>query len=104
MSNGTTGARGNTTPSPGDRFATFSDDELGSMTMSVAISELTWTPDVVQVVCDRGHPNADCNEWDWYIVFRNRDEFVWVRDDWVNERGEFTGATIPRYRCAPSIA
>lgn len=53
----------------------------------------------IKVGCDRDHPKADCNEWDWYILFKTRDKFVWIRDDWVDENGKITGSTVPRHRC-----
>jgi len=39
-------------PRPG-RFESLSDDQLGTMTLAVVMSELPWTPDVAPIVCTR---------------------------------------------------
>ena len=40
-------------PNEASRFDRLSDDQFGSMAMSVVMSELVWTPDVAAIVCDR---------------------------------------------------
>ncbi len=38
----------------------------------------------------------------WHMVFTSPDEFVWVRDDWIQE-GKVTGSTQPRRRCVTNM-
>jgi hypothetical protein len=40
-------------PRPTDSSARFSDDELGSLAVAIAVGELHWTPDVAPAVMDR---------------------------------------------------
>ena len=61
-------------------------------------------PQYLKIVCDRNAPNADCNEWDWYLYFYDSDRYVWVRDDWIDDAGNMTGHTVSRRRCPLPVA
>jgi len=58
----------------------------------------------VALQCDRDRADADCNEWDWYIVFNGPNEHFWVREDWIDAAGKITGTTISRFRCEGPVA
>lgn len=72
-----------------------------------------WRPDdfitetgenFLKLKCDRNHPKADCNKWNWYVFFINSDRFVWIREDWIDKEGNLTNSTVARIRCPEIVS